>query len=215
MSKSGLLSDLHFTDKLDLVGDVPSGFVEVEAKAFGVNFRDVLVALGQLDEAFLAHESGGIITRIGPDTEESGLQVGDRVCSFSTGRYASTARAHWTSVVKIPDDMSFEFAAAIPVAYATAYHSLFHIARLQKGESVLVHAAAGGFGQAAVVLAQYAGAEVFATCSSETKRDLLAEQYNIPLDHILSSRDASFAPAIMSLTIKGYMGLRCPIRPLH
>ena len=199
-SRSGLLSDLHFTDKLDLAGDVPSGFVEVEAKAFGMNFRDVLVALGQLDETFLAHECGGIITRMGPETDGSGLQVGDRVCSFSTGRYASTARAHWTSVVKIPDDMSYEWAATIPVAYATAYHSLFHIARLQKGESVLVHAAAGGFGQASVVLAQYAGAEVFATCSSETKRDLLAEQYNIPLDHILSSRDASFAPAIMALT---------------
>lgn len=199
-SRSGLLSDLHFTDKLDLAGNVPSGFVEVEAKAFGVNFRDVLVALGQLDETFLAHECGGIITRLGPDTEESGLQVGDRVCSFSTGRYASTARAHWTSVVKIPADMSYEWAATIPVAYATAYHSLFHIARLQKGESVLIHAAAGGFGQAAVVLAQYAGAEIFATCSSEAKRDLLVTQYNIPSDHILSSRDSSFAPAIMTLT---------------
>jgi acyl transferase domain-containing protein/NADPH:quinone reductase-like Zn-dependent oxidoreductase len=199
-SKSGLLSDLHFTDKLDLAEEVPSGFVEVEAFAFGMNFRDVLVALGQLDETFLAHELGGVIRRMGPDTEESGLQVGDRVCGASTGRYSSTSQGHWTSYVKIPDDMSFEWAATIPVGYSTAYHSLFHIARLQKGESVLVHAAAGGFGQAAVVLAQWKGAEVFATCSSETKRDLLAEQYDIPLDHILSSRDASFAPAIMALT---------------
>jgi NADPH:quinone reductase-like Zn-dependent oxidoreductase len=178
----------------------PSGFVEVEAFAFGMNFRDVLVALGQLDETFLAHELGGVIKRMGPDTEESGLQVRDRVCGASTGRYSSTSQGHWTSYVKIPDDMSYEWAATIPVGYSTAYHSLFHIARLQKGESVLVHAAAGGFGQAAVILAQWKGAEVFATCSSEAKRDLLAEQYNIPLDHILSSRDASFAPAIMALT---------------
>jgi NADPH:quinone reductase-like Zn-dependent oxidoreductase len=129
---------------------------------------------------------GGVIRRMGPDTEESGLQVGDRVCGASTGRYSSTSQGHWTSYVKIPDDMSFEWAATIPVGYSTAYHSLFHIARLQKGESVLVHAAAGGFGQAAVVLAQWKGAEVFATCSSETKRDLLAEQYDIPLDHIMA-----------------------------
>ncbi|EPE25381.1 Thiolase-like protein [Glarea lozoyensis ATCC 20868] len=199
-SGSGMLSDLHFVDKLDLVGDVPSGFIEVESKAMGLNFRDVLVALGQLDEELIGHESGGIITRVGPDTEHSGLRVGDRVSACPVGRFATRALAHWTAVVKIPDDMSFEHAAAVPVTYGTAYHALFHVARIQKGETVLIHAAAGGFGQAAVVLAQYAGAEVFATCSSEYKRDIIHQQYNVPLDHILSSREPSFAPAIMAMT---------------
>lgn len=199
-SSSGLLSDIHFIDKPDIAGDIPSGMVEVEPKAFGLNFRDVMVALGQLDEALIGHESAGIVTRLGPNTEQSGLQVGDRVCSMSWGRFASTARAYWTSVVKMPDNMSFEDAASIPLTYVTAYHSLFHIARLQKGESVLIHAATGGFGQAAVILAQHVGAEVFATCSTITKRDLLVQQYHIHPDRILSSRDTSFAPAIMAQT---------------
>ena len=106
-STSGTLSDIHFVDKIDLAGDVPSGYVEVEAKAMGLNFRDVLVALGQLDEELIGHESGGIITRVGPDTEDSGLRVGDRVAACPVGRFATRALAHWTAVVKIPDDMPF------------------------------------------------------------------------------------------------------------
>ncbi|CAI6088461.1 unnamed protein product [Clonostachys chloroleuca] len=199
-ASSGVLSDMHFTDKLDIDGPMPSGYVEVAAKAFGLNFRDVLVALGQLEEDFISHEVTGVITRLGPDTKDSGYQVGDRVCCMSGGRYASVSQTHWMTTAKIPDNMSFEWAASIPVAYATAYHSLVHLARVQKNETVLIHAAAGGLGQAAVVLAQHAGAKVLATCSSEAKQDLLASQYGIPLDHIFSSRDPSFAPAIMELT---------------
>ncbi|KAF2108938.1 hypothetical protein BDV96DRAFT_652537 [Lophiotrema nucula] len=197
--KSGMLSDHYFTDGLDLKEPLPDGMVEIEAKAFGLNFRDVLGALGQLDETFLAHECSAVIMRLGPNTEESGLKIGDRVCCFSLGRFASASRVPWTSVAKI-HDMPFEWAAAIPVAYTMAYHSLFHVARVRKGEIVLVHAAAGGFGQAAVILAQYAGAHVIVTCSSAHKRNLLHRQYGIPLSHILSSRDVSFAPAVMSLT---------------
>ncbi|KAJ9302637.1 hypothetical protein DTO271G3_11 [Paecilomyces variotii] len=193
-SSTGLLSDLHFTEMPDLAeSDVPDGMVEVEAKAYGLNFRDVLVALGQLDETFIGHECSGIVTRLGPNTEKSGLQIGDRVVSLSLGRYASISRAYWTSVTKLRDNMSFEDAASIPTAYATAYHSLYHIARLQNGESVLVHAATGGFGQACVVLAQHVGAEAFATCSSRAKRDLLMREYGIHPDRILSSRETSFS----------------------
>ncbi|KAK3315921.1 type I polyketide synthase [Apodospora peruviana] len=200
-SVSGLLTDLHFTDAPDLAEtSVPSGMVELEAKAFGLNFRDVLVALGQLDETLIGHECSGIVTRLGPDTEQSGLKVGDRVVSLSNGRYASTSRAYWTSVAKIPDDMAWGDAASIPTAYATAYHSLYHIARLQKGETVLVHAAAGGFGQACVALALHIGAKVYATCSSQIKRDLLIKEYGLDKECILSSRDTTFAPAIMAAT---------------
>jgi len=199
-SGSGLLSDLRFVDKPELLGAVPSGLIEIEAKAFGLNFRDVMLALGQLDETLIGHECAGIVTRLGPNTEQSGLRVGDRVCGLPLGRFASRAHAYWTSVVKMPDDMSFEDAASIPLIYITAYHSLVHIARMQKGESVLIHAATGGVGQAAIVLAQHIGAEVFATCSTQAKRDFLIEQYHISPDHILSSRDASFATAIMTMT---------------
>lgn len=201
ISKSGVLSNLYFTDNLAIVDtDVPSGMVEIKTQALGLNFRDVMVALGQLDETQIGHECSGIITRLGPDTEQSGLKVGDRACGAMKGRFASTSRTFWTSVTKIPDDMSWEDAASIPLVFLTSYIALFDIARLEKGERVLIHAGTGGVGQSAIMLAQYIGAEVFVTCSTEAKRALLMNQYHLDSDHILSSRDTSFAPAIMAMS---------------
>lgn len=195
--------DPYFVEnKVITTTEVPAGMVEVEAKAFGLNFREVMVALGQLEEPLTGHECSGVITGLGSGTEESGLQIGDRVAALCKGRIASKGRTYWTSVVKLPVDMemSWEDAASFPAAYTTAYGSLIHIAGLQKGESVLIHAAAGGTGQAAVVIAQNVGAEVFATCSTEAKRDLLVTQYGIEPDHIFSSRDVSFASELMLKT---------------
>lgn len=182
--------------------DIPSGMVEIEAKAFGLNFREVLVQLGQLGQPLRGHECSGIITGLGPNTEDSRLKVGDKVCALVRGTIASRGRTYWTSVAKLPDnlDITWEEAASIPAAYTTSYSCLISIARLQKGETVLVHAATGATGQAAIVLAQHVGARVFATCSTESKRDLLVQQFGIDPDSILSSRDASFAPAIMAKT---------------
>ncbi|KAK9800099.1 hypothetical protein SCARD494_01892 [Seiridium cardinale] len=181
---------------------VPSGMVEVEAKAFGLNFREVMVQLGQLEEPLKGHECSGIITKLGPDTGKSNLKIGDRVCALVKGRIATKGRTHWTSVVKLPDDMkiTWEEAASIPAAYATAYSCLVTIGRLQRGESVLVHAATGATGQAAVVIAKHIGARVLATCSSEEKRDLLIQKYGIDPKCIFSSRETSFVSGIASAT---------------
>ena len=197
---SGLLSNLCFTDGADMSGDIPSGMVQIEAKAFGLNFREVMIGLGQLDDTLIGHDCAGIVTRLGHDTDQSGLKLGDRVCGIAQGRFANSSWAYWTAVTKLPDDMPWEDGAAIPVAYITAYHSLVRVAGLRKGESVLIHAAAGGVGQAAIVVAQHIGAEMFVTCSTEAKRDLLVETYHIDPTNILSSRDASFASAIMTAT---------------
>ena len=197
---SGTLSNPCFTDALQMSGQVPSGMVEVEAKAFGLNSREVKVALGELDDDLVGHDCAGIVTRLGPGTEQSGLRVGDRVCGIAQGRFASLSRAYWTGVARLPDELSWEDGAAIPVAYTTAYHCLVRIAGLRKGESVLIHAATGGVGQAAIVVAQHVNAKIFVTCSTEAKRDLLIEKYQIDPTRILSSRDTSFASAIMSAT---------------
>lgn len=199
-SALGLLSNLCFADEIKMSDDVPNGMVEIEAKAFGLNFRDVMIALGQLDDTLVGHDCAGIITRLGKNTEESGLKIGDRVCGLAQGRFANVSRAYWTGVSKLPIDMTWDDGAAIPVAYITAYYSLVHVARLQKNESVLIHAAAGGAGQAAIVVAQHVGAEVFVTCSTEAKRDLLIKNYHIDPTHIFSSRDISFASATMKAT---------------
>lgn len=204
VSDRGAMSlDIHFVENARLLGnEIPDGQVEVEAKAFGLNFREVMVALGQLEEPLTGHECSGVITGLGPGTEQSGLKVGDRVAALCKFRLASRSRTHWTSVVKLPDEttMSWEEAASFPAAYTTAYGSLIQIAQLQKGETVLVHAASGATGQAAIAIAQHVGAEVFATCSTDEKRAVLVQNYGIRPGHIFDSRSESFAPAIMEAT---------------
>lgn len=199
--QTGMLSNLVFTDGADMAPDaLPPGMVQIEAKAFGLNFRDVMIALGQLDDTLSGHDVSGVITALGPATEQSGLNVGDRVCGIGQGRFANTCRAYWTSVAKLPDELSWTDGAAIPVVYITAYHCLVRLGGLQKGHTILIHAAAGGVGEAAIVIAQHVGAQVFATCSTEAKKKLLISNYNIDPSHIFSSRDESFAPAIMAAT---------------
>lgn len=200
LPRSGGLSNLHFTDQEDLSGAIPSGMVQVEAKAFGLNFREVMLALGQLDDTYVGHEFAGVITGLGPDTEHTGLNIGDRVCGISQGRFATASRAYATGVAILPESLTWEDAASIPYAYVTAHHSLVRLAGLRKEESVLIHAAAGGVGQAAIVVAQHVGAEVYVTCSTTAKRDLLVEKYGVDPARIFSSRDTSFASAIMTAT---------------
>ncbi|KAI3320950.1 type I polyketide synthase [Xylariaceae sp. AK1471] len=201
-SGGSTLNPYFVYDEEIATSDIPSGMVEIEAKAFGLNFREVLVQLGQLGQPLRGHEVSGTITGLGPNTEASRLSIGDKVCALVRGPIASSGRTYWTSVAKLPEnmDITWEEAASIPAAYATSYSCLISIARLQKGETVLVHAASGATGQAAIVLAQHVGARVFATCSTASKRDLLVQQFGINPDCIFSSRDASFAPAIMAKT---------------
>ncbi|KAH8655375.1 type I polyketide synthase [Xylariales sp. PMI_506] len=199
--KTGVLSEAYFTDDFSFAGGLESGMIEVQPKAFGLNFRDVMVALGQVEEDGLVYsEMCGVVTRLGPSTEQSDLKVGDRVCGAGWGHITNVVRTGWEDVAKLPDNMSFEEAASVPTIYITVYHSLVDIGRLTKGESILIHAGTGGVGQAAIMLAQHIGATIYVTCSSNEKRDFLVERYNIDPSHIFSSRDTTFAPAIMAAT---------------
>lgn len=197
----GLLDSLYFKAVPSAYDILPKDLVEIEPKAFGLNFRDIMVAMGQLDSSTMGFECSGQVTRVGP-TFSHKLKVGDRVCALTRGNWATYNHVHWTSVSCIPDEMSFEVAASIPVIYVTAYYSLYELARLQAGETVLIHAAAGGVGQAAIALARLVGAEIFATVGSEEKRNFLVENYGLQPDHIFFSRDNSFAKHIMAATQK-------------
>lgn len=197
---TGLLETLAFDDDETALDPLPDDFVEIEPRAFGVNFRDVMVAMGQLKSQTMGYDCAGVIRRVGPIAELNGYKAGDRVSVLLRGHYGSQARVHWASAVHIPEDMTFETAASLPTQYVAAYVSLYDNARLQKGETVLIHSATGGVGQAAVMLAQSVGAEVFVTVGSEEKRNFVMEHFNIPSDHIFSSRDTSFASGIMNMT---------------
>jgi NADPH:quinone reductase-like Zn-dependent oxidoreductase len=126
--------------------------------------------------------------------------------------YATKLRIDRRLAVHIPDSVSFEEVDALPMVHTTAYHAVVSAAKLRPGQSVLVHAAAGGVGQAALHLAAHLGLVAYATVDSEHKRRLLVERYNVPEAHIFHSRDTSFAKAIKRIT--GGRGVHCVLNSL-
>ncbi|KAI1087095.1 hypothetical protein F5B19DRAFT_500382 [Rostrohypoxylon terebratum] len=198
----GLLDTLAFGD-YDIDSDSPLApdTVEIEPRAYGLNFRDVMVAMGQLRERVMGLECSGIITRVGTEAQKQGFHVGDRVMALLLGPFASRARISWHGVVHMPEAMSFEDAASLPMVFSTAYVGLVDTARFRQGQTILIHAAAGGVGQAALMLAKYLGAgEIYVTVGSQEKREFIKREYGIPDERIFSSRNASFATAILAAT---------------
>ncbi len=178
--------------------------VVLQVAATGLNFRDVMYSLGMLsDEAVesgfagpsLGLECAGVVTAVG--VAVSGLAVGDRVLAFGAHCFGNVVTTRASAVALMPPSMSFEAAATIPTTFFTAYYAMQHLARLQKGERILVHGAAGGVGIAAIQIAKYLGAEVYATAGSDEKRDFLRL---LGVEHIFDSRSLAFADQIMALT---------------
>ncbi|KAL4925328.1 type I polyketide synthase [Aspergillus undulatus] len=203
VSMPGLLDTIAFRDDPAIPAGDPRlalDDVEIEPRAFGVNFRDVLVAMGQLEECVMGVDGAGVITRVGSRAAAHGYAVGDRVFALLRGGFGSRTRVEWTNAMHIPPGMSFEQAASIATVYATVYLSLYKVAQLERGQTILIHAGAGGIGQCAIQFAKLIGAEVFTTVGSPEKRALVMERYGIPADHIFSSRDRSFAARIMEAT---------------
>ena len=197
-SVEGSLSSFYFDDRdKALEDDLTEDDVCVEVKATGLNFKDVMVALGQVT-GWVGSECSGVVTKIG--AKVTNVSLGDRVCLIASECMASSVRAPASGIVRIPDQMSFTDAASSLAVFSTAKYSLIDQARLQSDESVLIHAAAGGVGQAAILIAQMVGAEVFATVGSTEKKNFLIEKYGIPECHIFSSRHLSFGEEIRRAT---------------
>ncbi|KAG4429988.1 hypothetical protein IFR05_014525 [Cadophora sp. M221] len=177
--------------------------IRAEVKAVGMNYKDILIAQNIIDETAaistgLGLECSGIITEIG--TEVSDFSIGDRVAIIYSGSFTTSQVVSTSLCVKIPVEMSYEDAAALPVAYCTAIHGIVDLGRLGEGMSVLIHSAAGGVGIAAIQLAKMLGAEIFCTVSNQEKIDFLVSEFSIPRDHIFNSRSSSFLPSIMAAT---------------
>jgi len=165
------------------------GQVRLAMRAAGLNFRDVLCALGMYPgEVDIGGEGAGVVLEVGSGVDD--LEVGDRVMGLLPGACGPIAVGEQRLLARIPEGWSFAQAASVPVVFLTAYYGLVDLADLQPGESVLIHAAAGGVGMAAVQLARHLGAEVFGT-ASPGKWGALAE---LGLDeaHIASSRTLEF-----------------------
>ncbi|GFF90952.1 lovastatin nonaketide synthase [Aspergillus udagawae] len=198
----GHLNTLAFVDNEETHVELSPELVEITPRAHGACSRDVMAAMGQLKDQSMGFECAGIIARLGPEAQARGYRVGDRVLALSTGAsFASNVRVPWHGVIQMPKNMDFASAASLPLAFTVAYFSLVRSANLTAGQSVLIHAAAGAIGQAAIMLAKYLGiTEIYATVSSPGKRDLLEREYGISSECIFTSRDASFAPAVLAAT---------------
>ncbi|MBI4462192.1 MAG: zinc-binding dehydrogenase [Acidobacteria bacterium] len=178
------------------------GQMRVRVAASGINFADLLMRLGLYPGTpkppFIPGlELAGTIEAVGAGVAAS--RIGERVLTMMhTGAYADQVVIPAERAVPIPPAMSFAEAAALPVNYLTAYHALIHMAGLRAGERVLIHAAAGGVGLAALELCKLRGAETFGTASA-AKHDFLRAR---GLDHPIDYQTQDFEAKVQRLTAR-------------
>lgn len=195
----GLLDTLTFVKDKEYRLPLGPKEIEIEVRAVGVNFKDLLVALGRVSQSTMGLECAGIVTRVGNDSDLR-FQPGDHVAACAIHTFRSFARVPSDCAILIPKDVPFTQAAALPTNFSTAWHALHEVARIQPGDSILIHSGAGGTGQAAIQVAQYHGLEVYTTVGSKEKRDFIVNLYHLPEDHIFYSRDTSFTQGIKRMT---------------
>ncbi|MEV4434433.1 type I polyketide synthase [Streptomyces sp. NPDC049585] len=194
----GSLDGLALVPCPEAAAPLAPGQVRIRVQAAGVNFRDVLNALGMYpgEAGLLGGEAAGTVVETGPGV--TGLRPGDRVMGMVAGGFGPLAVADHRVLARVPDGWTAQQAASVPLVFLTALYALKDLAGLQAGQRILVHAGAGGVGMAAVQLARHLGAEVFAT-ASEGKWDTL-RALGVADDHIASSRTTDFEERFREVT---------------
>ena len=174
--------------------------IEVRVHAGGVNFRDVMKALGTHpgnppDLRWFGDDFSGVVERAGDRV--SAFAPGDAVAGMAPYAFRAYARTDARMVFAKPPRLGFAEAATIPTVFLTAHYALNHLARMQAGESILIHAGTGGVGQAAIQIAKHLRLEIYATAGSAEKRQFL---HAMGVEHVMSSRTLDFADQIMEIT---------------
>ncbi|MEM7200893.1 MAG: amino acid adenylation domain-containing protein [Planctomycetota bacterium] len=195
ITELGLIEELRYV----ATPRVPprAGEIEIEVAASALNFKDVLFTLGLMPSSEggvpdLGLECAGRVARVGDGVTE--FAPGDEVVALASSCFARFVTTEARTAAPVPKGMSMAEAATVPISYLTAYHSLVVLGRLQRGESCLIHAAAGGVGLAAVHVCRWLGAEVYATAGSDPKRDYLR---SLGIEHVMDSRSLAFAEEVM------------------
>jgi acyl transferase domain-containing protein/NADPH:quinone reductase-like Zn-dependent oxidoreductase/acyl carrier protein len=197
VTERGTLDALALVPSPQAAGSPKAGQVRVAVRAAGLNFRDVLIGLDIYPgEALMGTEIAGIVTETGPGV--TGPAPGDRVLGMTAGGFGPVLVTDARLLVRMPDGWTFTAGAAVPVAFATAWYGLVDLAGARVGQRVLVHAATGGVGMAAVAIARHLGLEVYAT-ASPGKHGVL-RRMGFEEDHIASSRTAEFETRFLSAT---------------
>ncbi|MFM9965526.1 MAG: SDR family NAD(P)-dependent oxidoreductase [Planctomycetaceae bacterium] len=178
--------------------------VEIAVQAAGINFKDLMNAMGLLQDSAVAGgmagsrlglEVAGRVLRIGSEVRH--VQAGDEVIARVANGFSGQVTAPAHCVVLRPQNVTPQQAAAFPIVYITAWYSLCYLARMSRGETVLLHSAAGGVGGAAIQLAQRAGATVIATAGTQEKREYLRQ---LGVEHVFDSRSLDFYNQVMEVT---------------
>jgi len=157
-----------------------------------------MTLMGEIPDPVLGREASGVVRRVGSAVNK--FKTGDRVFHIGSGCFKTRLRARENLCQHIPQDMTFSAAASVPVAFCTALGSIRDLARLQRGETILIHAAADSNGHAAIQFAQFLEAEVFVTVESSLEQQTLCEVHGIPEDHVFSCLDTSFVQGIKRMT---------------
>ncbi|MEU5647639.1 SDR family NAD(P)-dependent oxidoreductase, partial [Streptomyces milbemycinicus] len=187
--RAGTVDGLAPEECPEVLEPLAPGQVRIAVRAAGVNFRDVMVTLGVVpDRRGLGGEGAGMVLDVAPDV--TSVAVGDRVMGLFQGSFGPIAVADARALVPVPPGWTDRQAAAVPIAFLTAWYGLIDLAGLKAGESVLIHAATGGVGTAAVQIARHLGAVIYAT-ASPGKHPML-EAMGVDETHRASSRDLDF-----------------------
>ncbi len=198
LAARGSLTGLALLPTPEPPAPLAPGQVRVAVRATGLNFRDVLNALGMYPgQAPLGSEGAGVVLETG--TEVTGLSLGDKVLGlFGDGCAGPVAVTDARLLARLPGGWSFADGSTAPAVWLTAYYALVELARLTPGQKVLVHAATGGVGMAAVQLARHLGAEVYGTASPGKWPAL--RSLGLDDEHIASSRTTEFADKFLAAT---------------
>ncbi|WP_416234544.1 type I polyketide synthase [Lentzea sp. NEAU-D7] len=190
MTARGTVDNLRLEPYPQALEPLAADDVRISVAAAGLNFRDVLNVLGMFDgePGPLGNEVAGVVVEVGSGVTD--LSVGEAVMGVAAGGIGTVTTAPRAYVTRVPDGWSFETAASVPLVFLTAYYGLKELAGLSAGESVLIHAGAGGVGMAAVQIARHLGAEVYAT-ASVGKQHVLREA-GLDDGHIADSRTLDF-----------------------
>ncbi|KAH8646185.1 putative polyketide synthase [Xylariales sp. PMI_506] len=195
----GLLDSLYWLQRGSVTLLEPDE-VEMDIHCVGLNFRDIMMAMGLVrgEKDCLGFEAAGVITRVGTGVHH--VKVGDRVSAVYSGLFATRKVLPGRSVYCIPPQFTFEEAVTLPVVYMTVVYAVIYLGQLSKGQTILIHSATGGVGQAAIHICQMLGAEIYATVGNDEKVEYLIENHSIARERIFHSRDASFLDDIMRVT---------------
>jgi polyketide synthase 12 len=197
ISSAGTFENLRLEPVPNAGAPLQPGQVRVALRAIAANFRDIMITLGMFThDGLLGGEGAGVVVEVGPGVTE--FAVGDSVYGFFPDGHGTLVAGDVRILQPMPADWSYAEAAAISAVFTTAYMAFVHLADVKPGQRVLVHAAAGGVGMAAVQLARHLGLEVFATASRGKWNTLRAMGFDD--DHIADSRSLEFEDKFRAVT---------------